>query len=165
MLTMKQLKASLIVVSMMGLGAVSANTMAFETDSSQQVVEKKQHKGEYKGEHKKGHKKGQKNNMRTMFKHLNLSEEQKTQIKALKEQSKVDNEALKLQMKEYKGKVKALMSADVLDEVALSILHTEYQDTFAQLSINKAKHMFAIKQLLTEEQLAKFEKADRRFNK
>lgn len=150
-------KVSILALALAGAGVLSTNLSANEL-SADNTVKEQQHQ-----HHKKGMKKGHhKKAMAKMFKRLGLSEEQKTQMKALREQSKVEKEQYETQLTEYKTKRKALMSAEAFDEAAFSNLNAEYQNTFAQLALLKAKTKFAMKSVLTEEQLAKLEKVKRR---
>lgn len=148
-------KVSILALVLAGTSVLSANLSANELSTENTVKEQHQH-------HKKGMKKAHhKKAMAKMFKRLGLSEEQKTQMKALREQSKAEKEQYETQLSEYKTKRKALMSAETFDEAAFINLNAEYQNTFAQLALLKAKTKFAMKSVLTDEQLAKLEKAKR----
>lgn len=87
---------------------------------------------------------------------LDLSESQQTDIKALKSKEKAKIAALKPAMKAFRQKVKSLMSAESFDEQAFSKLHVSNQDVFTAMALVKAKSKFAMKSVLTEEQLEKF---------
>ncbi len=87
---------------------------------------------------------------------LDLSESQKVAFKALKEEEKTKMQALKPAMDSFREQVKTLMSADSFDEPAFVELQASNQDVLAQMALIKAKSKFAMKKVLTEEQLAKF---------
>ena len=87
---------------------------------------------------------------------LGLSESQQADIKALKSEEKSQMQALKPAMKAFKEQVKTLMSADSFDEQAFIELQANNQDVFAQMALIKAKSKFAMKSVLTAEQLEKF---------
>ena len=87
---------------------------------------------------------------------LDLSETQQADIKALKSEAKVQMQALKPAMEAFRQQVKTLMSAETFDEQAFSQLHASNQDVFSAMALVKAKSKFAMKSVLTEEQLEKF---------
>lgn len=87
---------------------------------------------------------------------LGLSESQQTDIKALKNEEQAQMQALKPAMKAFRGQVKTLMSADSFDEEAFIQLQVSNQDVFSAMALIKAKSKFAMKSVLTEEQLATF---------
>ena len=59
-------------------------------------------------------------------------------------------------MKAFRQQVKTLMSADNFDEQAFIQLEASNQDVFSAMALIKAKSKFAMKSVLTEEQLDKF---------
>ncbi len=87
---------------------------------------------------------------------LGLSESQQAEFKALKSDEKTQMQALKPAMKSFREQVKTLMSADTFDEQAFIQLQASNQDVFASMALIKAKSKFAMKSVLTEEQLEKF---------
>lgn len=103
-----------------------------------------------------GHHKGK--NLNRMLHKLGLSDQQKQDIKDIKEKAKADTEALRLSAKEFKQQAKELQDKQTFDDGAFSSLYAQYQDTFAQLALSKAKTKHAIFQVLTTEQRKKLEK-------
>ncbi len=87
---------------------------------------------------------------------LGLSQSQQAEIKAIKSEEKAQMQTLTPAMKAFKVQVKTLMSADSFDEQAFVQLQAGNQDVFAALALIKAKSKFAMKSVLTAEQLAKF---------
>lgn len=87
---------------------------------------------------------------------LGLSESQQAEFKALKSEEKAQMESLKPAMKAFREQVKTLMSADSFDEQAFIQLQASNQDIFASMALVKAKSKFALKSVLTKEQLEKF---------
>lgn len=148
-------KVSVLALALAGTSMLSANVSANELTTENTVKEQHQH-------HKKAH---HKKSMAKMFKRLGLSEEQKSQMKTLKEESKAEKAQYESELVAYHEKRKALMSAEAFDEAGFSNLNAEYQNTFAQLALLKAKTKFAMKSVLTEEQIAKLEKFKRRGGK
>jgi len=87
---------------------------------------------------------------------LGLSESQQAEFKALKSEEKLKMQSLKPSMKAFREQVKSLMSADSFDEPAFIELQANNQDVFATMALIKAKTKFAMKSILTTEQLEKF---------
>lgn len=87
---------------------------------------------------------------------LDLSASQQTSIKALKDEAKAQMEALKPAMRAFREQVNTLMSAQSFDEQAFIQLQASNQDVFAAMALAKAKSKFAMKSVLTQEQLEKF---------
>lgn len=95
--------------------------------------------------------------MKKMARYLALSEQQITQIKEIKQQSRAEGEVLRDTMKAFKEQVKALKNSAEFDEQAFTAIYAQYQDTFAQMALQKAKSRHAVYQVLTEEQRAKWQ--------
>ena len=87
---------------------------------------------------------------------LGLSESQQAEIKVLKADEKAQMRALKPAMKAFRSQVNTLMSAESFDEPAFSQLHANNQDVFTAVALIKVKSKFAMKSVLTQEQLEKF---------
>lgn len=108
----------------------------------------------------KGIEKSQQSNERRLAKltnKLDLTESQQAQFKVFQAENQAQKEALEPAMQAFRDQVKALMSADSFDEQAFIALHASNQDMFTSKALLKAKHKFATKSMLTEEQLEKFE--------
>lgn len=112
------------------------------------------------GHHKGMHKSEQTSEKRLakLAKKLDLTEAQQAQIQVIQADNKAQQEALKPAMKAFREQVKALESAETFDEQAFIALHASNQDMFSAKALLRVKHMFAMKSVLTEEQLVKFEK-------
>ena len=102
------------------------------------------------------HQKSGKHMMKRMTKVLSLSEEQQTQIKALKTQAKEQHELQRESVKKFKDEEKLLLQAETFDEQAYIALHASYQDTFTQMALTRAKTKHAIFNVLTTEQQEKW---------
>lgn len=94
--------------------------------------------------------------LKMMIKRLNLTDEQVAKIKLVKEQSRTEVITLKEQFKQYKESVKVLNDNPIFDEQSFGDLHSQYQTTFAQLALQKAKTKHAIFHILTLEQQEKW---------
>lgn len=147
----KKPMAKLFILSACVAFMMSTTTYANDIDNTQvnsDVKDSQQMKKKHKG---KGHMKG-----------LKLTDDQKTKITEIKSNAKTENEALHIQMKEFKQREKALLQADVFDESSYVALFDEYQSVRSQLALNRAKNKHAIKQLLTEEQIKKMNRKKKR---
>jgi len=89
------------------------------------------------------------------MKRLNLTDEQKVKIKEIKNNAKNENEALRIQMNEFKQKETVLLQAEIFNESSYIALLDEYQSVRSQLTLNRAKNKHEIRQLLSEEQIKK----------
>lgn len=107
---------------------------------------------------KKGKKHPMMRQFKKMAKHLALTDEQKTQVKAIFEQTKQSSKEHRAAMKDFKEQVKSLMAAPVFDEKAFTELHSQYQTNFTEMALQKAKSKHAIMQVLTAEQREKYMK-------
>ncbi|MBU2871540.1 Spy/CpxP family protein refolding chaperone [Colwellia sp. E2M01] len=100
-----------------------------------------------------------------MAKKLDLTESQQAEVKALKAQEKLEKDALKPAFKAYKDQVKTLMSAEFFDEQAFTQLQESNQDVFVAMALIKAKNKFAMKNILTAEQLKKFKRMEKKMKR
>jgi protein CpxP len=110
--------------------------------------------GNYKGDN--GYHQMSEKKLAKLSRKLGLSESQQADIKALKSEEKAQMEALKPAMKAFREQVKILMAAEHFDEEAFVQLQASNQDVFAAMALTKAKSKFAMKSVLTEEQLVTF---------
>ena len=100
--------------------------------------------------HKSGHM------MKRMASYLDLTDLQKSELKAIKKQGKVANKSLHDELKQFKEAQKILMQAEEFDEQAYLALHASYQPTFTQLALTKAKTKHALFNVLTTAQQQKW---------
>jgi len=133
-----------IVVTAALCSAMLLSTASFATGDTSNQLGENQHNSHQQMSEKKFAK---------LTRKLGLSESQQSDVKALKKEEKAQMEALKPAMKAFKEQVKALMSAESFDEQAFIALHANNQDVFAQMALIKAKSKFAMKSVLTAEQL------------
>jgi periplasmic protein CpxP/Spy len=112
--------------------------------------------GNYQGDRDNGYHQMSEKKFSKLSRKLGLSESQQTDIKALRSEEKAQMEVLKPAMKAFREQVKTLMSAESFDEEAFVQLQASNQDVFAAMALVKIKSKFAMKSVLTEEQLVKF---------
>ncbi len=134
---------SLILTATFSLGFVQ-NTFAFEHHGKSFEREIKRELG---GMHF----------MKRAFAKLDLSEDQKAQLKVLKESGKNGNEQTREQIIDLKLKIKGLLSADVIDEAAVKSTSMELASLKSSQAIKHAKMRKQALAILTDEQRAKFE--------
>jgi Spy/CpxP family protein refolding chaperone len=141
------------IVSISAVCAVLAFTgMSNANASSEDSVETQVSKHHQKSErHHKG-----KDMMKKMSKYLGLSEEQKTQMKTIRTQAKEQGVSLRAEIKQFKDAEKLLLQAEKFDEQTYIALHDSYKETFAQMSLAKAKTKNALFNVLTAEQQVKW---------
>lgn len=96
--------------------------------------------------------------MKRMGRMLGLSDQQKVQIKALKDQAKEQNGPLRVSIKQFKEAEKLLLQAEIFDEQAYLALYASNQQNFTQMALAKAKAKHAFFNVLTAEQQEKFQK-------
>ena len=87
-----------------------------------------------------------------------LSDDQKTQMKSIRQSAKDEAGELRELLTTYKDQVKLLIAAESFDEAAFANLHAEYQANFAQLALLRAKTKHAIFNVLNVEQQEKWQK-------
>ena len=85
---------------------------------------------------------------------LNLSADQKAQIKQIRDQEKTSSEGLRQQMKAAAEKQKSLMTGNATDD-QLRQQHREMQALHQQVSERRFDTMLKIRQILTPEQRVK----------
>jgi len=114
-------------------------------------------------EHKKMgmHQKGEPQiNMKRVMRHLSkidLTDEQKTSIKALIKESMEANKPKNQQMKALHMKMKGLRKSDTLDEQSVRDISFQIAQLKSDLMISRHKNRQAVKALLTDEQRQKLE--------
>ena len=144
---MKNTLKSLLIASSFALPVLTYSAVAMPVKS----VEMHQEQGSI--QHKMKHK------LKKMARFLDLSDDQKLQVKAIFAEAKENKMALKENRLAYKEQRKLLISAPTFDESAFVSLQQQYQAMFSEAALNKAKVQHAIYQVLTEEQRDKLNKA------
>ncbi|WP_068544394.1 Spy/CpxP family protein refolding chaperone [Thalassotalea crassostreae] len=106
------------------------------------------------------------NPVRMMFSKLDLSEEQKQQVKDIMKAQKEQMKALNDGQDQSKEQMKAIIHADTFDELAFKALQSRQAVKMQKLGLIKAKSMHEMYQVLTAEQKQKMaEMADARKQK
>jgi len=145
---------SAILVGSMTLGGLS---LAVASDDEYRG----KHQGKYCNhsggdKHKSGYyKKGMEQRMQRMMRHLDLSEEQTSKVKAVFESNKAQLSALRSEMKSNRMALRANMHADTQDMVAIETLAKKQGELKTQKILIKAKIKSAINNILSNEQREK----------
>lgn len=84
---------------------------------------------------------------------LNLTPEQSEQIRAIREQSKTENESLRQQMRQAREQMRSLLASDATPE-QLRQQHNSMQELRQQLSDRRFETMLEMREVLTPEQRA-----------
>ena len=92
-----------------------------------------------------------------MAKYLELTDEQKEQMKTIRQEAKEEGANHKAALKEFREQAKELTLADNFDESAFTALQAQYQSNFQRLGLLRAKTKHAMMQVLTAEQQAKWQ--------
>ena len=90
-----------------------------------------------------------------ILKKLDLSDEQKTEVKAIMKNAKEQKKGLHESLKAYKQALSDLINSPDYSEQAVRSLHAQYQSVFAEKAVIKANASHQINALLTPEQQAK----------
>lgn len=98
-----------------------------------------------------------KHKFKKMAKHLNLTQEQKEQMKSIREASREESLPLREKTKEFFDYAKQLKAQESFDEQGFNAMYGQYQEAFAALALQRAKTKHAMYQILTEEQKAKMD--------
>jgi Spy/CpxP family protein refolding chaperone len=98
-----------------------------------------------------------KQRFKKMAKFLQLSKEQRQQVKALFKSNKVKKQANRATMQAFRAQAKSLVMAPTFDDSTFLELHNQHKDQFAQHALDKAIMKHAMVQLLTEEQKEKLQ--------
>lgn len=83
---------------------------------------------------------------------LNLTEQQKEQIKTLKLEHYKTMKPFKAEMGELKARKKNLMSQDVVDVKAVNKVIDQQTDLMSKMQKNQVTHTLAFREILTDEQ-------------
>lgn len=95
-------------------------------------------------------------NYKRMAKHLNLSKEQKSEVKAIHEKHRSSNEAQRVSMQAYQAEVKALIASGNFTDASFSDIYNKYEDELEQKALRKAQVKNEVYQVLTDEQKVKW---------
>ncbi|WP_296403309.1 Spy/CpxP family protein refolding chaperone [Psychrobacter sp.] len=155
--TILVLSGSFAVIGCTEASAVSQSQTSPATKMYQQNPSQHQ-----KGDHMMGHHKGMGGGMGRGIEKLNLSEQQKAQLQALREVNKEQHEANRqqklAQMQQFEAQTQALVNNPNLDMTALNRLADQQAAVSKQKFIERVQLQHAMAQVLTSEQKAELQK-------
>ena len=134
-----------ILATIVGFGSGSAMAKGGDGERSW-----KHHSGKHHGG--KHGKRGGRHMMKRMMKKLDLTDDQKAQVKQMRETQKAENQVLRDQMKQLREDMKSL---DRNDATAVAQIATRKGELSQQMFIAKNNARLAFEAILTEEQKAK----------
>lgn len=141
------------VISLLVLGGISSlNVNAMGHKSEAHNIEKSQVEGESSNKHHDKMKK----HLHRLAKKLDLTSEQRNEIKAIYVAMKEDRKADEKSLSSYKEQMNSLLKAGKFDETKFSVIYDKYQKNFKMVAMEKAKRRHAILQVLTPEQQSKY---------
>lgn len=153
--TFSAVTAAMLIVPW-GTDAAKAN-LEINEDSTMQLSQMKHDKRGGRGR-----------GMERIMQQLNLTPEQSEQIKAIKEQSKTQTQALMQQMQTSREEMRSLLASDSSPE-QLREQHQTVQNLHQELSTNRFETMLEMREVLTPEQRTQMvelieQRRDRKFN-
>jgi Spy/CpxP family protein refolding chaperone len=149
---MKNKLSVLLAGAVLTMSLASTSTFALNNDEGHD------HKYKHKRHATKSMQKSEgfmQHKLKKMMRYLDLTSEQRQQVKAIHQQAKKSRLVLKDSLQNFHQQSEILMMEDDFNEQAFIDLQSQYQDSFAQMALIKAqtKHRFIA--LLTEEQKPK----------
>ena len=137
-------------VLVLGISSLSVNAMGHKNDNHN--PEKRQQQGE-------GHNKQHammKKHLHRLAKKLDLTSEQRSELKVIFAGIKEDRIAHKPDLTGFNEQVKSLLQVSKFDENKFEAIYAEFQPTFQKIATDKAKIRHAIMQVLTAEKQQKY---------
>lgn len=97
-----------------------------------------------------------KKHLHRLAKKLDLTPEQRSEIKVIYSSMKEDRQANKATFSGFKQQVQSMLQASEFDENQFTNIYAKYQPSFQKSAMEKAKVRHAVMQVLTPEQQEKF---------
>ena len=142
-------KKSILTSALLSL-LISGTAFAKAHDNDDVEVQMYEHKMQHRHQRMKNH-------MRHAFAHLDLSDEQHSAIKALKESTKETAKTRRGLMKQLRKQMHGLMKAETIDESAIRSLSVQIAEVKAEQMITHANFRQQAVAVLNDEQKAKLE--------
>ncbi|WP_206483112.1 Spy/CpxP family protein refolding chaperone [Thalassotalea sp. G2M2-11] len=141
---MKKINNTLTVAAFIAMIASSVSFNSYAHKGGDEMPQ------EHQGSHHKPFSVGAK--LKQLNRLVDLSDEQKQQIKAIFIQSKAEMKTHQASKKDFKEQLSSLMAAAVFDEQAFLNLHHQYHEQFTAGALTRAKTRHKVLQVLTAEQ-------------
>ncbi|MBA6391048.1 Spy/CpxP family protein refolding chaperone [Colwellia sp. BRX10-3] len=141
-----------ISLFVLGISSLSANVnaMADKSENHHSYISHENGGGVDKQDKK------MKKHLHRLAKKLDLTSEQRSEIKEIFTHMKEDRQAHKAALSGFKEEVKSLLQASQFDENKFNALYIQYQPNFQQAIMEKAKARHGVMQVLTPEQQEKY---------
>lgn len=156
---MKKFTVTLLAIAMVALGTMFAfgQTTATNTDATKTGKSFKEGKRGDRGKRGMKGKRGMrgKGHGGMMFKQLDLTDDQKAQMKAIREQSRESTKSLHEQMKANRLQLAQLTANGTFDEASVAAIAQQQGQIHAQIIVAKEKVKAQTFNILTAEQKAK----------
>lgn len=155
---MKANKLYSVIKPYMTMGAVALCLTTFNVNSQGYNDEKNINQAKY-SDYQKGHSNHQqrmKKRFRMMAMQLDLTKEQRQQVRDIFAATKVDKKERREAMSGFKEQVKSLAQDSEFNEDKFKAIYAEFQLDFQNIAMEKAKMRHAVFQVLTPEQQEKF---------
>ena len=136
-----------LLASVLGFGSTAAMAEGGDGERSW-----KHHSGKHHGGKRGGRHGGGMHMMKRMAKKLGLTDDQKAQMKTMRETQKADNQALRDQMKQLREDMQNL---DPSDGTAVAAIAARKGELSRQMFIARSQARVAFESILTEDQKAK----------
>lgn len=146
--TLKPYAAITVLALAISSLSVSAATVSNENNGTATSQQKSE------GHHK--HERKMKKHFHRLAKKLDLTKEQRTDMKAIFANMKDQRKEDKATLSGFKKQLQLLMQEKAFDENKFSAIYAEFSPNFAQVALQKAKVRHAIMQILTPEQQKKY---------
>lgn len=151
---MKKITVTILAIALVAIGAI----FVIGQTTTEKSVDGKSRMGKH-GKH--GKRDGKRGGMRgngfgKMFKGLDLTDAQKTQIKEIQKASHDANKSLHDQMRQNQQQLRQLSESGTFDEAAVTTLANQQGQLHAQMIVARQKTMTQMFNILTPEQKTKF---------
>ncbi len=139
-------------VTVLCLTTFNASALGYNNDGNG-----KSHAGQYHNSGEKGnHAKHMKKRFKMLAHKLDLTKEQRQEIRTIFTEMKSDKKERRATMSGFKEQVEILAQASEFDESRFKTLYAEFQENFQVLAMERAKMHHTIMQVLTPEQQKRF---------
>ena len=145
---MKKVIATLTTIALVAIGTVFVFSQTAE--KTERSIGKFGKRGHFGGRHKRGRMMAGR-----LFRHLDLSEEQKNQLKEIRQATRETTKPIRQQMKQNREALRELTSDGNFDESAVQAIAAQQGSLTAQLIVEKERAKAAMFAVLTAEQKAK----------
>lgn len=159
---MKKFTVTFLTIALVAMGAIF---VIGQSDDKPTVGKKS-----YSNNGKRGHfgKRGGKRGMRKgfggrMFRHLDLTDDQKAQMKAIKQANRENSKSLRQQMRANRQQIQQLSENGAFDEAAVTALAAQQGQLHAQMIVVKQKVKSQMYNVLTAEQKNKLAEVKAQF--